>query len=180
MQTLKFTIPIIPKAKMVQKHRSYVLKDNQAEILDEAMYRITYTSPNKYFDIITNVIKQTIKSIKSQSYKHPTQQANEEEICFHLNRFKPKKPFDCPILLSVIACLPVPKSWTKKQREKALNQEIIPKSRPDLSNYIKMIEDCLTTMGFWVDDARVYKYLSPEKQYSINPRWEITLIALEE
>jgi Holliday junction resolvase RusA-like endonuclease len=48
-----------------------------------------------------------------------------------------------------------PKSWSKARREAAINDYIRPGTKPDLANYLKLIEDCLTRAGVWKDDSLV-------------------------
>ena len=67
----------------------------------------------------------------------------------------------------------------KKDQYKASQGELFPMKKPDLSNLLKMIEDCLTACGFWLDDSQVVKYISPAKKYASIPGWNITIIEVE-
>ena len=66
----------------------------------------------------------------------------------------------------------------KYKKQAANDGFLFPVTKPDLSNYVKQIEDCLTTMKFWRDDSQVVK-LEPVKKYSDSPCWDITLIELD-
>jgi len=46
-------------------------------------------------------------------------------------------------------------------------------SRPDLSNYVKFLEDALNGV-VWMDDAQIVKLVAL-KDYSDNPRVELTI-----
>jgi len=61
----------------------------------------------------------------------------------------PWEPLQGPLRLLVTAWLPMPKSIPKKRREAAL-----PTKRPDLDNYVKMVEDALLGYAF-NDDAQI-------------------------
>jgi Holliday junction resolvase RusA-like endonuclease len=79
-------------------------------------------------------------------------------------------------LLSGALCLEMkvyiapPKSWSAKKTGLAIKGEILPTSRPDADNYLKII-DALNGV-VWEDDAQIVK-MSVEKHYSTDPRLEI-------
>jgi Holliday junction resolvase RusA-like endonuclease len=59
------------------------------------------------------------------------------------------EPLRSPLRLTVTAWLPMPKSIPKKRQATAL-----PTKRPDLSNFVKQVEDALNHYAF-VDDAQI-------------------------
>lgn len=61
---------------------------------------------------------------------------------------------DIPVCLSVEVRKSIPKSWTKKKAQAALNGEILPTSKPDVSNYYKLIEDALNGI-LYADDSQI-------------------------
>lgn len=74
----------------------------------------------------------------------------------HMARvYRPLRPLEGPLRLSVAFVLPIPESWTQKRRARALAGEIQPTSRPDRGNLLKLLEDCLEAAGFYVDDAQI-------------------------
>jgi Holliday junction resolvase RusA-like endonuclease len=87
--------------------------------------------------------------------------------------YVPAEPFDGPLTLSIRLVYPHGTSARKADRDR-----LVPKAtRPDASNAIKHLEDCLTRMRFVVDDARfarvsVEKLHGPEAEVGI--RIEIT------
>jgi len=71
----------------------------------------------------------------------------------------------------ITAYFSIPKSTSKKNREKMINKEILPKKKPDLDNIAKAILDSLNKIAY-IDDSQVTK-LVVEKYYSENPRVEV-------
>ena len=61
---------------------------------------------------------------------------------------------DIPVYLGVEVKKSIPKSWTKKKAQAALNGEILPTSKPDASNYYKLIEDALNGI-LYADDSQI-------------------------
>ena len=78
-----------------------------------------------------------------------------------------------PCCLDILAFFEVPKSKSKKFRERALMGLERPTKKPDLSNIIKGIEDALNGLAYKDDSSIVY--LSVAKHYSEIPRVEVIL-----
>jgi Holliday junction resolvase RusA-like endonuclease len=64
--------------------------------------------------------------------------------------------------LSLIFCLPIPDSYSKKKKKELLHQGVTVK--PDLDNLIKGYKDALCE-----NDSFVYRYELMMKVYSVNP-----------
>jgi len=92
---------------------------------------------------------------------------------------------DGPLSVVIYAFLPVPKSWSKKDRAAALAGDIMPTGKPDFDNITKMLDglnahpprfkgDREKRPIVWRDDAQIVaaQFL---KQYSDQPRLEITV-----
>jgi Holliday junction resolvase RusA-like endonuclease len=81
--------------------------------------------------------------------------------------------------LSVIFCFfrPIPKSFSKKDREWALSGRLRPKTKPDLTNYTKAVEDALNGI-IWKDDSQIVDG-GLHKFYSDNPRTEMLIKEIE-
>lgn len=60
--------------------------------------------------------------------------------------------------------LPIPKSWSKKRQEAARRGEVVPASRPDVDNYVKLVLDALNGIA-WDDDSCVIR-LAASKRYA--------------
>ncbi|MBS6396695.1 MAG: RusA family crossover junction endodeoxyribonuclease [Clostridiales bacterium] len=64
----------------------------------------------------------------------------------YLEGHKPEKKYDCGIRLLVKWCFPI--SGRHKDGEYRI-------SKPDTDNLQKLLKDCMTSVGFWKDDALV-------------------------
>jgi len=63
-----------------------------------------------------------------------------------LKSLVPEKPLEAPILLKVMWCF-----YTKDKRK----WDKYKTTRPDLDNHQKLLQDCMTKLGFWQDDAQI-------------------------
>jgi Holliday junction resolvase RusA-like endonuclease len=87
-----------------------------------------------------------------------------------------REPFATPVRLELRVTLPIPKSWSKKKQHAAMTGEILPGSRPDLSNLLKLAEDALSSVVF-ADDSLVCIQWS-QKIYGLAPKIVITVKSL--
>ena len=74
---------------------------------------------------------------------------------------------DIPLRVRILAKFPIPESWSKKNKEKALKGEIMPNKKPDLDNIAKIILDGLNGVAY-TDDKQVTS-MEIEKVYSDEP-----------
>jgi len=81
-----------------------------------------------------------------------------------------------PLELTVSFNIGVPKSWSKKKREKALSGDLLPASKPDLDNLLKLLLDAMNGLVYH-DDALVCK-VTATKQYSLIPHTQILVRSL--
>ena len=72
-----------------------------------------------------------------------------------------------PLWVCVRVSVSIPESWSKKKRALALAGEIKPIGRPDLDNYIKIL-DALNGI-VWKDDSQIVE-ISAFKYYGEKPR----------
>lgn len=85
-------------------------------------------------------------------FKNKAAKAAETALASLVAQYRPEKPIEGPIRLSVEFCFP----WRKSERKSTIALGRVPHTvRPDASNMIKMIEDTLTRAGFWIDDGQV-------------------------
>lgn len=77
------------------------------------------------------------------------------------------------IKLTIDVYRKIPKSFSKKKRQMALNGEIRPTTKPDIDNLAKGIKDGLSKV-LWHDDSQVIE-LTARKWYSENPRAVVTV-----
>ena len=76
-----------------------------------------------------------------------------------------------PLAMTVRVALPLPKAFSKRKVVSALAGEILPVTRPDLDNYIKVVLDALNGI-VWRDDAQVVR-VEARKVYALKPGMEI-------
>jgi Holliday junction resolvase RusA-like endonuclease len=98
-----------------------------------------------------------------------------------LIQFPPYKwrPLDGPLMLSATFCFEPLKSWPKWKQEAALAGKINHAVIPDLSNFIKQIEDALNGLA-WSDDGRIARYHDCAKIYGPKPYTAFSLWKLPE
>lgn len=72
------------------------------------------------------------------------------------------------IKLTIIAYLDIPKSTSKKKREKMIRNEIRPTKKPDIDNIVKIILDGLNKLAYH-DDTQVVE-LVVSKFYAEEPK----------
>ena len=61
-----------------------------------------------------------------------------------------------PVEMYITAYFPIPKSTTKKDRERIKNKELFPTKKPDCDNIVKVICDALNGVAYH-DDTQVVK-----------------------
>jgi Holliday junction resolvase RusA-like endonuclease len=83
-----------------------------------------------------------------------------------------RTPIEGPLMLTVTAFMPIPRSWSRKRQNMAAAGDILPTSRPDADNLLKSL-DGLNGIT-WRDDSQVVT-LSLTKRYSARPRLVITI-----
>lgn len=88
----------------------------------------------------------------------------------------PAAPLEGPLRLTVDWRMPWRKSETKKRMAAGSQPCDV---RPDLSNLIKLLEDCMTTLRFWNDDGQICD-LRLTKNWSDRPGISVTIEALKE
>lgn len=92
-----------------------------------------------------------------EHYRKPEVQAQRNLLAYMMKKYRPEKPSDKPIRLTVILYFDIKgpkKLWGTYKTTK-----------PDCDNYIKEIKDVMTILKFWNDDnqvvdLRVVKYYS--------------------
>lgn len=87
-------------------------------------------------------------------------------------------PFDGPLEVCMEFYRPVQTSISRKERSRRLSGVHRPTVKPDLSNYIKALEDGLNGI-LWVDDNRIVQIVA-EKKYSDRPRIVIEVNKVDE
>jgi len=75
--------------------------------------------------------------------------------------------------LVVIAYMPIPKSWSQRNKDKALLEELFPTTKPEADNILKLVADALEGIVYHCDSQIVDCRLM--KLYGERPRLEIEL-----
>jgi Holliday junction resolvase RusA-like endonuclease len=104
-----------------------------------------------------------------------TEQAERDFIAL-ADAYAPAEPFLGPVALSLRFVMPIPPSWPHKKRVAALYHV----SKPDLSNFVKTVEDALNRSGrWWRDDSQVAQ-LIVVKVYGPAPQIDVVISALDQ
>lgn len=80
-------------------------------------------------------------------------------------------PEDVALTVGITAYFPVPKSWSKSKKERALTGELPHMAKPDIDNVVKAVMDGMSGIVYG-DDKQINK-LECGKGYSENPRVEV-------
>ena len=119
--------------------------------------------------------KQRPKFGNGRTYT-PQKTVNYETLVKQLYISATKEYHDGALRLVVNAFFTIPKSTSKKKREKMLQGIIRPTKRPDWDNIGKIVSDALNTIAYhddsYIVDARVRKW------YSDTPRVEVEITEL--
>ena len=115
----------------------------------------------------------------SKTYKDDKQKDAEEFIGFYLEKYVPEKPYECPLILSVVADFRMPKSKSAWWKEAAEVDIIKHTKTPDLDNLVKFLADVMQTMGFYLNDNQIIS-IQAKKQYALDHGWHIHLIPQSE
>lgn len=87
----------------------------------------------------------TIVKGKPVFYDSPRIKSAKTLLITHLKRYKPAKPYECGVRLKVSWLFPKGKHKDGEYRT----------TKPDTDNLQKMLKDCMTSCGYWTDDALV-------------------------
>lgn len=79
-------------------------------------------------------------------YDPPKVVAARALLTSHLVNYKPDKPLKGPIALTCVWCFP--RGTKHRNGEWRM-------TKPDTDNLQKLLKDCMTRCGYWVDDAQV-------------------------
>lgn len=80
------------------------------------------------------------------------------------NQMRGKPPLEIPLKVTIVSVFKIPKSWSKKKKEQALNEEIVPDGAGigDTSNLAKSVEDGMNGIVY-VDDKQIIDLRSIKK-----------------
>lgn len=78
-----------------------------------------------------------------------------------------KLPSDCYAFVKIQAQYPIPQSWSKRKKKEAIAGLIMPTTKPDGDNILKVVLDALNGLAY-EDDRQVVK-MGIIKVYGVNP-----------
>jgi len=103
------------------------------------------------------------------------QETEESRFLFEVQKQWNRPPIEGPLKVRCSFEMPIPKGTSRKKTWAMIKDEIKHTKKPDISNLIKFIEDCLNGV-VWKDDSQII-YLAGGKFYSEEPK---TIIMIEE
>ncbi len=110
----------------------------------------------------------TVINGKPRFYDPPELQAARAKLTAHLARHMPKEPYKCGVRLVT--------KWLFPKGKHADGEYKI--TKPDTDNLQKLLKDCMTSCGFWKDDALVASEII-EKFWAATPGIYIKIEELE-
>jgi Holliday junction resolvase RusA-like endonuclease len=84
------------------------------------------------------------------------------------------EPLRGPLVAWLTVEVPIPQSWSKAKRMRAIAHDIAPSGRPDATNYAKTVEDAVNGI-LYGDDAQIVRYAHLSKVYSEQPKIVFTV-----
>lgn len=81
-----------------------------------------------------------------------------------------------PLIMTIEAYYPIPKSISKVKKEKLLSGEIRPTKKPDIDNIAKIIADSLNNLAY-KDDSQIVE-CTIKKFYSDKPRVKVVITGI--
>lgn len=87
-----------------------------------------------------------------------------------------QKPIEDPVALKLTFHMKIPESLSLKKREELTSRHCPHAKKPDLSNLIKFIEDCLK--GIVIKDDNQVSIILGEKRYAEHPKTLIEITPL--
>ncbi|WP_368652385.1 RusA family crossover junction endodeoxyribonuclease [Ornithinibacillus sp. 4-3] len=103
--------------------------------------------------------KVTVRNGKPAFYEPEDLKAARAKLTAHLAKHVPDKPIDGSLRLFV--------KWLFKRSGKHLNGSY-KTTKPDLDNSNKLLQDCMTDLGFWKDDSLIVSLIT-EKFWADTP-----------
>lgn len=85
-------------------------------------------------------------------------------------------PMDAPLELQMTISVEVPASWSKRRRADALSGAMMPTSKPDLDNCVKLVADALNGI-VWRDDKQIVRMVLA-KRYAERAETVLTVTPL--
>lgn len=115
--------------------------------------------------------KVGVRNGKPYFYDPPEVKKAKADLMAHLSKHVPAAPFDEALFLDVKWLYPL--EGKHKDGEWRI-------TKPDTDNLQKLLKDCMTQLGFWVDDALVVKESVEKLWVEAAPGIYIQLMTIKE
>ena len=79
---------------------------------------------------------------------------DKEHIQWQIKPFAPEQPITCPVEVTMVFFIPIPKGVSKAVREQMLNRVILPDKKPDEDNLAYLVTNAMKNIVY-DDDKRV-------------------------
>lgn len=103
-------------------------------------------------------------------YEKPEVMAAKQRFLYQLWQYKPDEPIEGAVYLKTV--------WTFQTHQKKMEGKY-KITKPDTDNSLKLFKDCMTKVGFWLDDSQVV-YEVTVKRWGMNPGIEVVVVPMEE
>jgi Holliday junction resolvase RusA-like endonuclease len=104
---------------------------------------------------------------------YSTQQTEEGRFLFELQQQWRREPLEGALAVKIFFYMPIPQSVSKKLSFAMSNGEANHTKKPDLSNMIKFVEDCMNGL-VWRDDSQIVRLVA-DKNYGVFAHTEIEI-----
>lgn len=101
------------------------------------------------------------------------QETEEGRFLFEVQKQWRRPPLEGPLKVQFAFEMPIPKSTPKKKFAAIMEDKVQHTKKPDISNLIKFVEDCLNGV-VWRDDSQIF-CLTAIKFYFEKPKTSITI-----
>lgn len=82
-------------------------------------------------------------------------------------------PLEGPLVIHITTIRPVPKAASQRKVKEMIAGLIVPTTKPDVSNYIKLVEDALNGVA-WLDDSQIVDSYSG-KRFGMVPGFQVNI-----
>lgn len=82
-------------------------------------------------------------------------------------------PLQGPLAVRIDAWCPIPSSWSRRKHARALDEQLMPTTKPDIDNVAKAVLDALNGTAF-ADDSQIVD-LTCTKRYGAQPHVQVTV-----
>lgn len=78
-------------------------------------------------------------------------QHTKNQLMELLSPHKPTIPLTSPLFIQILWAYP----YRKSEKKRRIGNRIYCDTRPDIDNLCKLLFDCMTRLGFWLDDGQI-------------------------